>query len=281
MKGRQEVRIAVLTREQIVPVGSPIFADDNRNLSDVTVTNFTDVSDLAAMRAAVAIKKQVHGTNINLYYLGKNIYTLRSIMAVGADETTMIKVDDDLDALTTAQIVTEALQNEKFNLILTGQYGAGGDGTGQAIANFIGLMLITAAVSIELSSKEGKCIAIRTLGRGRRQKVVFNLPALVMCDRTMDTVEYSSLPEIIQAAKLQIKEFKPMVKHYSSERIKLQLPTPRPKKIFTPDSNLSSSDRIKQILSGGISKRATDRLEGPPKEVAKQLLSLLKREGIL
>ncbi|CEP68518.1 Electron transfer flavoprotein, beta subunit [Moorella glycerini] len=275
------MRIAVLTQEQIVPVGSPIFADDNRNLSDVNVTTFTDVSDFAAMRTAVAIKEQVPGTTISLYYLGKNIYTLRHIMAVGADEATMIQVDDDLDALTSAQMVTEALQKDKFNLILTGQHGAGGDGTGQAIANFIGLTLITAAVSIEPSFKDGKCIAVRTLGRGRRQKVVFNLPALVMFDRIMGTIKYSSLPEIIRAAKLQVKEFKPMVKRSSSERIKLQMPTPRPKKIFTPDSNLSSSDRIKQILSGGISKRATDRLEGPPKDVAKQLLSLLKREGFL
>jgi len=53
-------------------------------------------------------------------------------------------------------------------------------------------------------------------------------------------------------------------------------PRRRPKKIYVPDSTLSPADRLKHIISGNVSRRNTDVVDGEPDRVSEELVRYLK-----
>jgi electron transfer flavoprotein beta subunit len=273
------LNIAVLIREKIDPVGNPIFSEDNKKISDLNKILSIDESDFSAMKTATKIKKQIPDTNIHVFYIGNNHYMLRSVLALGADEAQLVKFKDGQHIFDIIPFVYQIMNENTFDLFLTGQQGAGANGAGATLASMAGATLITAAILLELL-KEGTGVATRTLGRGQRQIVSFKFPALVMCDRTMDIDEHSSIPNLLNGTKIKIKKHELKILNMS-ERIMLQNPSPRPKKIFMPDSKAGASNRLKQILSGGVKQRTMDRLEGESKEIAQQFISFLKKENVI
>jgi len=65
------------------------------------------------------------------------------------------------------------------------------------------------------------------------------------------------------------------------QKMAISVPKPRPKKLFTPDSNLPAAERMRLIMSGGITEKKTDILQGNPKDIAANLLKYLKQEKII
>ncbi|MBV7508418.1 hypothetical protein KW850_24695 [Bacillus sp. sid0103] len=273
------MNIAVLIREKIEPVGNPIFSEANKKLSDLNTILSIDNSDLSAMKAAAKIKKQIPDSTIHVFYIGNNQFMLRSVLALGADKAELVKLKDGQHMFDIIPMVDQIMSENKFDLILTGQQGAGANGAGATLASLSGSTLITAAIFLELLM-DGTGVATRTLGRGQRQKVAFPFPAFVLCDRTMHIEEQSTVPALLSGSKIRIKEHEIKIPN-KSERLMLQIPSPRPKKIFMPDSKAGASNRLKQILSGGVKQRTMDRLEGEPKEIAQQFISFLKKENII
>lgn len=278
-KGRLRLNIAVLIREKIDPVGNPIFSEDNKKISHLNKILSLDDSDLAAMKTAAKLKNQNPTSTIHVFYIGNNQYMLRSVLALGADQAELIKLKDGQQMFEIVQLIDQLMSEKKFDLILSGQQGAGTNGAGATLASLAGATLITAAIFLE-QLKDGTGVATRTLGRGQRQKVTFTFPAFVMCHRTMNIEEDSSVPHLLSGAKIRIKEHEFRIPN-KSERLTLQIPSPRPKKIFMPDSKGGASNRLKQILSGGVKQRNLDRLEGEPKEIAQQFINFLKKEEII
>jgi electron transfer flavoprotein alpha/beta subunit len=83
-----------------------------------------------------------------------------------------------------------------------------------------GTPLVTAAILLE-DLHDGKAVATRTLGKGQRQKVTFPFPALVMCDRTMDIEDHSSIPNLVQASIIKIKELENKTQTKSERKTQL------------------------------------------------------------
>lgn len=273
------MNIAVLIREKIDPVGNPIFSDHNKKISDLNKILSIDNSDLSAMSSASKIKKQFPETTIHVYYIGNNHYMLRSVLALGADFAELVKIKDGQHMFEILPEFYQIMGDKEFDLILTGQQGAGADGAGANLASMAGATLITAALKLEII-KERKFVATRTLGRGKRQVVSFTLPGLVMCDRMMNIEVQASISNLLNGTRIKITEHEQKIIS-KTERITLQTPKPRPKKIFMPESKAGASSRLKQILSGGVKQREMDKLEGEPKEIAQQFISYLKKEDII
>ncbi|PGY11926.1 hypothetical protein [Bacillus sp. AFS031507] len=273
------MKIAVLVTEKLAPVGTPMFAQNHKGLSDLNTTLFIDGSDSAAMKEAARLKAKIPNTNIHVYYFGKNRYLLRSLLALGADEAELIRINEGQNLFEMTKAVSEILVEQKYDMIMSGQQGAGANGVGAALSNLIGVTLINSLLGLE-SVTNDKYVATRTLGAGKRQKLTFQLPALIMCDQTMEHDEEQSLPHVLQAAKIKVKELV-LTTQMKSDRMTLQTPSPRPKKIFMPDNNISAHKRLKQILTGGVKERSANRLEGEPKDVAQQFIHFLKKEEVI
>lgn len=273
------MKIAVLIREKIDPVGTPMFSQNHKGLSELNTALSIDDSDSAAMKEAAKLKAKILNTTIHVYYFGNNPYMLRSLLGFGADDAELIRINEGQNLFEMTKTVSEILVDQKYDLIMTGQQGAGANGVGPALSNLIGVTLINSLIELEHVTNENY-VATRTLGSGRRQKLTFQLPALMMCDQTMEHDGEPSLPHVLQAARIKIKEHA-LTTQMKSDRMMLQTPSPRPKKIFMPDNNVSASTRLKQILSGGVKQRTANRLEGDSKDVAQQFISFLKKVDVI
>ena len=59
------------------------------------------------------------------------------------------------------------------------------------------------------------------------------------------------------------------------------LPKLRSKKLFTPDTSLSATQKISQLMKGGITEKKTDLLEGNPAKMAQTLVTLLVQQKLV
>jgi electron transfer flavoprotein beta subunit len=273
------LKIAVLIREKIVSVGTPMLSQNLKGLSELNTALSIDDSDYASMKEAAKLKAKILNTTIHVYYFGNNPYMLRSLLGFGADDAELIRINEGQNLFEMTKTVSEILVDQKYDLIMTGQQGAGANGVGPALSNLTGVTLINSLIGLEHVTNENY-VATRTLGRGRRQKLAFQLPALMMCDQTMEHDGEPCLPHVLQTARIKIKEHT-LTTQMRSDRMTLQTPSPRPKKIFMPDSNISAHTRLKQILSGGVKQRTVNRLEGDSKDVAQQFISFLKKVDVI
>ena len=62
---------------------------------------------------------------------------------------------------------------------------------------------------------------------------------------------------------------------------RLSVSKPRPKRLFTPDSSLPAAERIRLIMSGGMTEKEDNRREGSPSELASELVKFLRQEKII
>ena len=63
--------------------------------------------------------------------------------------------------------------------------------------------------------------------------------------------------------------------------VTLSPPKPRPKKVFTPDSSLSAEERLRLIMSGGVTQKQGDLLEGDPGNIASNVVRFLSEKKLL
>lgn len=190
----------------------------------------------------------------------------------------------------------------EYDLILTGSQTIGG-GNGQApamVAELLGLPFVSGVTSLELEAGAGagaeaadrEITLLRKLERGDREIIQCSLPAVVGVAEGINSPRYASLPAVIEALRREIAIVTASNLGLRREQLGARgsltkilgftPPRPRPKKTFTPDSNLSPADRMRLLMSGGVSqKKSGDLLEGDPEKVADQVVQFLKAEKIV
>ncbi len=58
-------------------------------------------------------------------------------------------------------------------------------------------------------------------------------------------------------------------------------PRRRPKKIYVPDGSMNAADRLKQIVSGSMSRKNTDIVAGEPGRVSDELVRYLRQKRVI
>ncbi|MDD3897433.1 MAG: electron transfer flavoprotein subunit beta/FixA family protein [Syntrophomonadaceae bacterium] len=267
-----------------------------KNIVEDGMIYIVNPDDRCAVEAAVSLKQQIGG-EVTLITLGNNEAeeALRSCLAMGADKALILqdKAFDGGDSSATAKALAQAIGKMDYDLILTGSHSLDGD-HGQvpgAIAEMLGLPFVSGVTSLEKVTGQ-KITVHRKLERGDREVVESILPSVIGVAEGINYPRYASLPDLISAMRQKIEiinasdlgltsgELGPngsLTKTYN-----FTPPRPRPKKIFAPDSNLSAADRMKQMMSGGASKKKSgDLLQGEPEQVAAQIIQFLKDEKII
>ena len=135
------MKIAVLIREKIDPVGTPVFSQNHKGLSELNTALSIDDSDAAAMKEAAKLKAKILNTTIHVYYFGNNPYMLRSLLGFGADDAELIRINEGQNLFEMTKTVSEILVDQKYDLIMTGQQGAGANGV-TPLSNLIGVTLL-------------------------------------------------------------------------------------------------------------------------------------------
>ena len=253
--------------------------------------------DRAAVEEAVRIKEEGWATQVTLVCLGSPsaVRGLRSCLALGADRAILLNdaAFKDSDSYATAVVLSKAIGSLPYDLILCGTRAADTNTglVGAVIAEILGISLVSEVTGINAPSDGGKVIVQRKLEKGNREVVEIDLPALLTTDVEVQKARYASLPSLMAAQMKEIEEFDLKALGLSStevgssssriQTLRFSLPKPRRKKLFTPDVSLSAVERIGMIMTGGITEKKTEFLEGEPRKIAATLLQFLAQQKLL
>jgi electron transfer flavoprotein beta subunit len=205
-------------------------------------------------------QKEKHGGEVVVITAGpaRAAQVLREALAKGADRA--IHLEDDafagLDPYNTARAIASAIQDDKFDLIFTGlqsdDYGYAQ--TGVILAEILGWPHATIIMQID-TTPSGIRVK-RELEAGFFQFVDMPLPAVLTIQSGINKLRYATLIGIKQA------KLKPMRKVTMAEvQSALGANLQKIEKLYVPEKS-----------------KNTVFLEGPPAEVAKQLVAKLKNE---
>jgi len=253
--------------------------------------------DRAAVEEAVRIKEEGLATQVTLVCLGSSsaVRGLRSCLALGADRAILLNdpAFKDSDSYATAVVLSKAISSLQYALILCGTRAADTNTglVGAVIAEILGISLVSEVTRINAPTDGGKVRVHRKLEKGNREVVEVNLPALLTTDVEVQQARYASLPSLMAAQTKEIEEFDLKALGLSAmevgsrgskiQTLRFSLPKPRRKKLFTPDVSLSAVEKIGMIMTGGITEKKTEFLEGEPKKIAATLLQFLAQQKLL
>ncbi|MHB1159915.1 MAG: electron transfer flavoprotein subunit beta/FixA family protein [Chloroflexota bacterium] len=287
------MRIVVCVK-QVIDTSVPAEVDPaGRALATEGLVFIPNPVDMCAAALAAKWTTQYGGESIAVT-LGHTTSerALRAALAQGIDRGILVRdQDSDLrDPMEKARLLSGPLKLLAPDLVLCGTRSAdtGRGIVSGALAEFLGLPQVTGVSALRLGEDQVSVIAQRRLERGMREEVLCPLPALIAVEEDIAAVAYPGLPRYVDALShpLETGEGAPPSAwgrdRQVPEVVALGPLRPRPKKMLAPDSSLSASDRLKQLMGGAARKaQATDMVTGSPEELAAAFVRFLKQQGIL
>ncbi|MEK6768907.1 MAG: electron transfer flavoprotein subunit beta/FixA family protein [Gemmatimonadota bacterium] len=134
--------------------------------------------------------------------------TMRTALAMGADRGILLKADTiPADGLAVAKAIAAELKDGGYDLILFGKMAVDdyNHQVGSMVAELLGLPCVTTVAHLELDG--GKGVAEREI-EGGVEVVEFALPAVLTCEKGLNTPRYPALKGIMAAKKKPV-EVKP------------------------------------------------------------------------
>jgi electron transfer flavoprotein beta subunit len=166
--------------------------------------------DEFAVEEAIKMREGGKATQVIAMSLGPKARvneTLRTALAMGADEAIAIDAGENLDSYTTAKALAAAIRAEgEFKMILTGKQAIDDNqsAVSQMLAEFLNIPHATVISKIEYA--DSQVTVEREVEGGTREVVQLTLPAVVGANKGLNAPRYASLPGIMKAKKKTIKE---------------------------------------------------------------------------
>jgi len=250
--------------------------------------------DVVAVEAAVRIKESVNNSRVTLVSLAPPTTKglLRHCLALGADEALLLwdSAFAALDSYATGVILARAIGSLEYDLILCGDRAIDTEEgqVGSVIAERLDIPLVNRVAKIDVDACDKKVTVERKLDKGNREKIEAILPALLTVDMALNEPRYPGLPSLMAGLRQEIKEYDLNALGLTEEEIEsktrvvaFSLPKPRPKKPFTPDSNLPAAERMRLIMSGGITQKQGNLLQGDLDYIASSVVQFLIEQKLL
>jgi len=244
--------------------------------------------DLISLEVAINIKLHSN-SNITSMTLGSesSIARLKMEVAPQTDKTVLIVDNEDnlraMDSNYAADILGTLLGKNEWDLILCGVETSdyGGGITGPIISKILNYEFIGGVVDVMSVNTVKNTICVKRKGEwGKREIIEVKMPAVIAF--TEGEVEPKrpllskkmSIPadclEIIPVDNIQYNSS-------TSQSIPvMKMHKVKPRGIFIPDSSLSTKDRIKSIMEGGLKKKKGEIIEGGGENAVKAIIEFVK-----
>src|SRR5580658_194713 len=246
--------------KQVPQKDAPLKLNDAGTWIREDVSYEVNEPDAYALEEALR-QKEKHGGEVVVVTAGpaRAQTVLREALAKGADRA--IHLEDDrfvqLDSANIARAIAAAIEQENFDLIVTGlqsdDFGAAQ--TGVLLAEVLGLPHATIIIGIEKTDTGLKLK--RELEAGHYQHIEMPMPAVLTIQSGINKLRYATLIGIKQA------RLKPLRKVTWAE----------------VEPKLGKNQQQIERLYVPVKQKKTQMLEGPPAEVAKKLVEQLKNEA--
>jgi electron transfer flavoprotein beta subunit len=131
--------------------------------------------------------------------------TLRTALAMGADQGVLLKGEPSVDGLGTAEKLAEAIKDREFDLVLFGKQAIDDDNlqVPAMVAELLGIPCAT--VVVELKVDGGQVTAKREV-EGGHEIYKFATPGVIAAQKGLNEPRYASLKGIMQAKKKPLEE---------------------------------------------------------------------------
>ncbi len=264
-------------------------------ISEEDRINIVNPYDEVAVEEAIQVKENNKGdSEVILITLGDLIAerALRRCFAMGADKLIQINHPcfGQLDSWGTSVILAKAIERLKPDLVFCGKEAID-ENSGQVgayLAELLGIPYVSCVVGLELLSYRKKARIHRALGKGDKEVVECEVPALFSVDRGLNDPRYPTLPNLLRALKQKIESWGPELFDLTlddlkpmTEVLEINYPRPRPKRTVAPDSHLNGYERTLFLLSGSRVEKAGLILEGSPEELVSGTIQFLNEKGII
>jgi len=247
--------------------------------------------DEVAVEAALRIKENVGDCEVIILTAGQQRAekALRYAFAMGGDR--MIRINyESSDPWSTSLVLAAAIEKTGYDLVLCGKKAMDSNDNqlGSFIAELLHVPQVSGIVELDVSAHERKAIVERYLGKGDREEIECSLPALFTVEMGLNDPRYPTLPNRLKAEGAKVEELAPDALRPPSdsdeartELINFSQPRPKTRKVFMPDSSLSATDRLKQMMAGSGTKEPSEILEGSTDLLAEHIVEFLIQEKML
>tara|TARA_B100000949_G_scaffold196147_1_gene181671 strand:+ start:2002 stop:2751 length:750 start_codon:yes stop_codon:yes gene_type:complete len=205
---------------------------DNSGVDLENVKMSMNPFDEIAVEEAVRLKEKKICNEITAISIGsaKSEETLRTALAVGADNGILVETERDIQPLEVAKILKEVIKKNSPDLVLMGKQAIDDDSnqTGQMLSALLGWPQGTFASKLEIN---GKKINVTREIDGGLETLSMELPAIVTTDLRLNEPRYASLPNIMKAKQKPIEKITPSELNIEiKQRLKTLKVTEPPKK---------------------------------------------------
>jgi len=251
-----------------VPDTSEISIDPETNtLVREGVPSIINPYDENAIEAGLQLKEE-HGGTVTALSMGppQAEEALRQALAMGCDDAVLIS-DRALagsDTLATSYVLAEAIQKiGGYDLVICGKQAFDGDTAqvGPGIAEQLGIPQATYAMEVKV---DGKKMQVKRLLAGSFETIEMKLPALITADKHMNVPRHAGLRGVMAARKKEIPTWTLKDIQADPEKCGLSGSPTTVVEIFPPQRS-----------------HKTERLEGEPQQVARELLDKLREAQLL
>jgi len=211
-----------------------------------------------AVREAVLLKEK-YGGEVTVFTVGpeESKEVLTRCLAMGADKAVKIEELPSSDGHLIAKILTQALKDQSFDLILTGVQ-AEDDGWGEvgvALAQMLGFTHAAIVTRIEIDGN--RALIRRELEGGIEEALELKLPAVLTIQTGINEPKYVSLAAILEAEDKEVRE------------------------VGIGEIGLTSKEPLNATvdqLSFPPAGKMAEILKGSPEEVVTQLTEIVKKK---
>jgi electron transfer flavoprotein beta subunit len=235
-------------------------APDKINVINDNITWVTNESDNYALEEALLLKEK-HGGEVIACTLGDDNtkQVLKDALAKGADKGIFISNHsiEKSDILTIAKVITKSIENENFDLILSGLQSddSGNSQLGLLVAELLNMSHATLVMETNLIDSSTLKVK-KELEGGWFQWTSLSLPASISIQSGINTPRYATLKGIMMVKKKTVDDL-------NIENLSLD--------------NINSKTTINKIYSPNKTKE-TQFINGSPEEISGKLIDILKNE---
>jgi electron transfer flavoprotein beta subunit len=180
---------------------------DGASIDEAGVKFILNPYDEFAVEEALQRRDKAGAGEVVIISLGADAAqeTIRTCLAMGADRGVLLQAAPlPADILAIARALAAELKDGGYDLVLFGKVSVddSNQAAGTMVAALLGMPCVSAAAKLEIEG--GKCVAEREI-EGGIEVVEFQLPAVVTCDKGLNTPRYPALKGIMAARKKPIE----------------------------------------------------------------------------
>jgi electron transfer flavoprotein beta subunit len=182
-------------------------ASDGVSVDTEGVKFIVNPYDEYAIEEALRLKEAAGEGTVTVMTLGgdESKETLRTALAMGADQAVLLKGRPSVDGLGTAEKLAETLEAREFDLVMFGKQAIDDDNlqVPAMVAELLGLPCANVVVGLQIDG--GKARAEREV-EGGHEELEFDLPAVIAAQKGLNEPRYASLKGIMAAKKKPLEE---------------------------------------------------------------------------